>query len=496
MSLDLQSLQRQRMPASPASSSMPGKGFAWGDVILYGLIALVVFAPLPIGSVNEWSVMIIELAALALAGLWLWRSPKPEMNPFLEKALVWPRRLFLAFGAVIVFQVIPLPKFLVRILSPGAFNFLSDFRPGFARSGFTSLSLVPGQTLREGLLVLSYFLVALVVIHNIHRFSQIQKLVTAIIAIGTFEALFGLIQMSASSPSLLFYSKVINTDSVTGTFVNRNHLAGFLEMALPLAIGLALARIGLFALRDPKSRFDWRQFIGRFGGKALVTNILLFLAILIMSVGLIRSRSRSGVFLLFFTFLLFGEIIMFHFGRAKEKQKVSRNFINVAFVIILAFSAFVGLGAVVNRFLEEDTLLHGGRTVFWGNVVSVVRDFPLFGSGLGSFASVYPYYEHTGFEMRLTHAHNDYLEAASDIGLLGAILLFAGIFFLLYRIFVTWRDRRSMEIKGIAMGGFVAIVIMLFHSLTDFNLHIPSNALLFAVILALTVVTVYHKKTS
>ncbi len=493
MSLELQSPRRERAFPPPEE---PRTGFGWGTAILYGIIALTVFAPLPLGSVNEWSVMIIELAALLLAGLWLWRSPKPVLNPFLEKALVWPQRLFLAFGAVVVLQVIPLPKFLVRILSPGTYGFLSDFRPGFAQSGFTSLSLRPGQTLREGFLVLSYFLVALVVLHNIHRFSQIQKLVTAIILVGVFEALFGLFQLSASKPSLLFYSKVINTDSVTGTFVNRNHLAGFLEMALPLAIGLALARIGVFALRDPKARLDWRQFVGRLGGKALTTNVLLFLAILIMSVGLIRSRSRSGVFLLFFTFLLFGEIIMFHFGRSRERQKVSRNFINASFIIILLFSAFVGLGAVVNRFLEEDTLLHGGRTIFWSNVVNLVRDFPLLGSGLGSFESVYPYYDHSSFEMRLTHAHNDYLEAASDVGIPGAALLFAGVLFLLYKIFVTWRDRRSMEIKGIAMGGFVAVVVMLFHSLTDFNLHIPSNALLFAVILALTVVTVYHKKTS
>jgi len=150
---------------------------------------------------------------------------------------------------------------------------------------------------------------------------------------------------------------------------------------------------------------------------------------------------------------------------------------------------------VINRFMEDDTLFKGGRTIFWGNVTSIVRDFPLLGSGLGSFESVYPYYDQSGFEMRLTHAHNDYLEAASEVGIVGAICLFAGVIFLLVKMFLTWRERRSLEIKGLATGGMISVVVMLFHSLTDFNLHIPANGLLFAMILSLTAVTVYHKKT-
>lgn len=491
---DLLLAERERERTAREPERSPSR-VDWGKIILYGLIALVVFAPLPLGSVMEWSVMVIELAVLLLAGLWLWRTPKPKINPYLANALRWPRRLFLAFGAVVVVQVLPLPKFLVRLFSPATYAFLGQFRPGFARASWVTLSLVPGQTFREGLLLLAYFLVGMIVIHNLNRFAQIQKLATAMILVGVFEALFGLTQLSASKPSLLFYSKAINLDSVTGTFVNRNHLAGLLEMVLPLAIGMILSRIGVFAVGETKARLDWRQFLSRLGGKALSINVLLLLAVLLMSIGLVRSQSRSGVFLLFFSFLIFGEITIFHFGAARERQKISRNFLNIAFILVLVFSVFVGLGGVINRFMEDDTLFHGGRTVFWGNVTSMVGDHPLFGTGLGTFASVYPYYDKSGFDMRLTHAHNDYLEAASDLGLVGAALLVAGVIFLAAKIFLTWRERRSMEIKGLAIGGFVSVVVMLFHSLTDFNFHIPSNGLYFAVILSLTALTVYHKKT-
>jgi len=487
-----------RMPETgiPAPAESVQGGFSWGQFILYGLIALIVFSPLPQGSVLEWAVLAIQLAALGLAAAWVMRTPKPAVNPFLLKALKWPRRLFLGFWVVVLVQVIPLPKFLVKVISPGTYSFLSTYSPEFGRSSTVTLSLAPGQTLRQALLWLTYFLVGLIIIRNINRFAQIQKLLTAIVLVGVFEALFGLFELSSGSPSLLLYSKTLHLDSVTGTFVNRNHLAGYLEMVLPLAIGLILSRIGIFAFRDPKARRNWRQVLPQLGGRSLAVNLLLCLAVLVMAAGLVKSQSRSGVFLMFFSFLLFAEIIIFHFSEAKERQRLSRNFINISFFIVLGFSLYIGLGTIVNRFAADDTLFRGGRTIFWGNVTSMIGDYPLLGTGLGTFASVYPLYDKSGFEMRLVHAHNDYLEAFSEVGLLGGALLLAGIIFLMVKVFLAWRSRRSTEIKGLALGGFVSLVVILSHSLTDFNMHIPANALLFTIILAVTAVTAFHKKSA
>jgi len=482
------------LPAPSRTAAMPGG--KWGDYIVYGLIALIAFSPLPLGSVTDWAVLAIELAAIGLAALWVFRSPKPVVNPLLLKALKWPRLFFIGFWAVVLVQVLPLPKFLIRIVSPGTHAFLTSYSPEYGQSAFARLSLAPGQTVRQALLWLAYFLAAAVIIRNVHRFAQIQKLVTAIVIVGVFEALFGLYALTSGSPSLLFFPKTIHLDSVTGTFVNRNHLAGYLEMVLPLAIGLVLSRIGVFALRDPSARRNWRQVLPELGGRSLAVNLILGAGILVMAAALVKSQSRSGIFLLFFIFLLFAEIIVFHFSEVKERQRLSRNFINIAFLAILGFSLYIGLGTILNRFAGDDTLFQGGRTAFWGNVTSMIRDFPLVGTGLGTFASVYPLYEKSGFEMRLVHAHNDYLEVFSETGLIAGALLIAGIIFLMVKVFAAWRTRRSTEIKGLALGGFVSLIVILCHSLTDFNMFIPSNALLFAVILALTAVTAFHKKSA
>jgi len=78
---------------------------------------------------------------------------------------------------------------------------------------------------------------------------------------------------------------------------------------------------------------------------------------------------------------------------------------------------------------------------------------------------------------------------------LGLLLLAGGIVWMLIQIFRMWRARRSLEIKGLAMGGFISCIVMLIHSFTDFNLHIPANALVFALVLALTTAAVYHRSS-
>jgi O-antigen ligase len=96
--------------------------------------------------------------------------------------------------------------------------------------------------------------------------------------------------------------------------------------------------------------------------------------------------------------------------------------------------------------------------------------------------------------MLLAHAHNDYLEALAELGLLGTALLLGLIVLLAVRASLAWRERRSPEAKGIALGGIVSLAGAGVHAVTDFNLHIPANAVLFAVVLALTLVSAHLRK--
>lgn len=486
---------RGKSGARPAAYVLPGQPPSWKKVVEFGLIALLVFSPLPQGSAWEWSILIIQLTAVGLALIYVVFNRDPYA-PAWRKAMRGPRILITGFFALVLFQVIPLPSFLVRILAPSSYSFHQAYASQPAGSAFLTISLVPAGTLRAGLELLAYILAAVLLLRVVSRFRQMERVVTVLIVMGVFQALYGLFELSTSQPRILFYKKLYNLDSVTGTFVNRNHLAGYLEMIIPLALGFLVARVGFFSLGVKGSPGFVREVFTHFSRKSFALNLFLAGAAVVMAVAVVKSQSRAGVFLLIMTFLLFLEMILFHLSSAGEGRRLARNLINTAFLTMALFSLAVGMTAVMNRFLADDTLFKGGRTLFWQNIVPMVRDFPLFGTGLGTFVSVYPAYETSaGLGMLLDHAHNDYLELAVETGVVGLLLLAGGIVWMLIQIFRMWRARRSLEIKGLAMGGFVSCIVMLIHSFTDFNLHIPANALVFTLVLALTTAVVYHRSS-
>jgi O-antigen ligase len=97
--------------------------------------------------------------------------------------------------------------------------------------------------------------------------------------------------------------------------------------------------------------------------------------------------------------------------------------------------------------------------------------------------------------MELRHAHNDYLEAVAELGVVGAALLLGIILYIAVQAFLVWRSRRSAQARGLALGGIVSLAGAGVHAATDFNLHVTANAVLFAVVLCLTLVMSCHRKS-
>jgi O-antigen ligase len=460
-------------------------------IIEYGLIGLLVFSPLPAASVYEWSILVIELTVLVMMGAYLLMREKPRNNEFLNLALRWPKRLFFLFFLFLGLQVVPLPKFLVNIFSPGAYTYQELYAVDFTKVKFLSLSLIPSFTIQKALELVVYFLLGFLVLKTVTRRQQIIRIYAVLVAVGAFEAFYGLFELYNKSPRLLFYRKIHNLDSVTGTFVNRNHLSGYLEMVIPLAIGLVISRIDLFSLKD----LTWRDRILRLSERGLATNIILLFAVVLMSIAVVFSKSRSGVFILILIFILFFGLTAIYFEMYTFRKKWIKGFLRVAFVLVLVISLYVGIDSVLERF-SLDKLLHEGRPIYWANALRTFANYPLFGTGLGTFGALAPPLAGADGPLALVHAHNDYLEYLSELGIIGSLLLLGGILFSAGVSFILWRTRKHPEVKGLALGGIISVAAILVHSLTDFNLHIPANMLLFAVILALTMVTAFFKKST
>jgi len=460
------------------------------QVIEWGIIGVLVFSPLPAASVYEWSVLVIELMVLVMLAAYVLIKNKPRNNELLFRSLEIPSYLFRGFFIFLGLQVIPLPKFLVKVLSPKTFSFYSQFAPDFSSTHFLTISAVPSQTIREGLEIGTYVLLGFLILRTVTRRHQIMRLFAVIVGVGVFEALYGFFELYSRNPRLLFYKKVHYLDCVTGTFVNRNHLSGYLEMAIPLALGLIIARVDFFEW----SGMRIKEKLLRISEKGLAWNGLIFLGVVAMALGIVFSKSRSGVFILVFSFVLLSGLAGLYYRRGEEEKKGVKAFLKVVFLVIVVFSLFIGISATLERF-SLDELLKEQRPEVWGKTIEMIGDFPVFGSGLGTFGAVYPVYEASSRFVFWEHAHNDYLEYTAELGLIGTVLLLGGILWLLMNAFRVWKERRHPQVKGLALGGIAALVGILIHSITDFNLHIPANMVLFSVILSLTVVTAFYKRS-
>ena len=460
-------------------------------IIEYGLLGLLILSPLPAASVEEWAVFAIELAVALMAGAYILAEPKPALNPHLPPVLKRLRPIAIALFGLLLFQVVPLPAGFVRLIAPGSYNFRQLYAPEFGRMKFMTLSIAPAATIGAGLFLATLFILGFLVLHTVKHGRQIRTLLAVVVCSGAFQALYGLFELTRTEPRLLFYKKIFSPDSVTGTFVNRNHFSGYLEIIVPLALGLAMARMNMmtFGLKG------FREKLLLWTSKGLLVNVLILAAAVVMGLGIALSNSRSGLAVLGFTAFLFLGLSVSAFSRTGFRQPWIGRTVRATFLCFTILALTVGIGSTIRRFALDD-LLHQDRPQYWSNTVQIIRDFPLFGTGLGTFASAYGAYEKTSSnELLLVHAHNDFLEYFAELGLVGGALLIGGVLYLAVSSYLAWRIRRNAQARALALGGLVALAGIGLHAVTDFNLHIPANMVLFSVVLCLTLVMAYYRKS-
>jgi O-antigen ligase len=133
---------------------------------------------------------------------------------------------------------------------------------------------------------------------------------------------------------------------------------------------------------------------------------------------------------------------------------------------------------------QEYNLSGQNRISIWRDTLGLIRHHPLLGTGLGSFPVVYPSVQTSFLTLLVEHAHCDYLEAVSDLGFPGGIVVFGSIFWVLAKTVRHYGNAEVHVDKAVSLGCVGSITAILVHSLADFNLYIPANALVFTILLA------------
>ncbi|RLE04103.1 MAG: hypothetical protein DRJ11_02100 [Candidatus Aminicenantes bacterium] len=453
-----------------------------------GLFILIFFPALILGGVDNWVILIIELSVLTMGAIYLFSSARPALFPPVEKVSRVLSKVILALSIFCLFQVIPLPAVIIKIISPHSYTFRSLFSLATTPTRWLTISVVPYLTIKESLEILSYAFLVVLILRTINSYQVIKKFFFALAILGAFEALYGLIELVNPHPRLLFFTKDINLAVATGTYVNQNHFSGLLEMTLPITVGLFLARLeGLFT-----PGLTWKERLLFFSEKRMTVNVVLGIFIVLQVLGVWFSQSRSGVVVIFLEFIFFLGMIALFAKTERLRSRQTLRVLQIIFVVVLIVVIYTGALSTIDRFTTEK-LHQEGRFQYWTTLTQMVRDFPLWGSGLGTFAAVYPAYESGKTYGLLLHAHNDYLEFLLEIGLLGMILLLGGIIYVLIKTYLSWAKRRNFKIKILTLAGMTSVLGMAIHSLTDFNLHIPANTLVFSIIISLTLILSYWR---
>ena len=390
-------------------------------VLVLGLCALLMFAVLAFGAVEEWSTFAFEAGAAVLFLVWaakhlVSRQVKLSKNPLYLPAVL--------FFVLILAQI---------VLRRSAYSYITKY---------------------EALQYVSYGIVLLIAAECVRRESARKMFALVMIVFGAGYAFFALAQELTSNGKIFWLHSSQFRGSMYGSYVNHNHYAGLMEMLVPIPFVVTMGHM----------------FRG--GKRALIGSCAVLMAGTIF-----LSGSRGGMLAFVFEMALFAALTL---GK-RRSPRIALGSIAVC-VFILALLIFLGKGQVLGRLGD---LTPGMRLNITGDSLRMFSKRPVGGWGLGTFPTVYPSYRSFYTNLFVNEAHNDYAQLLVETGLLGFGLMLWFLVRLYQYGLPTSRRWEFEWDGAVSLAALLGCTGILLHSFVDFNLQIPANVALFYVLCGL-----------
>ncbi len=457
-------------------------------------LVTLILSPLLFGAVHTYAYTIMALGVLSATLLLIIRHIRKDRKSeaywikFPNNSL---NVLFLLFLAFLILQVVGLPDFFLEILSPRAMEVGEKTLPASlvamtGTQGESWFALAPYcYPVRMSIIrfaVYGLFFLGLTQVLNSQK--RIELTIFLILITGCFEALYGLIQTYSGSGYIWWLKRGNYRQDVTGTYINRNHFAGFMEMGLLLAAsyaaGISLRRNRAKTVSNHKSSF--RGMLSRFltGEHRLNKRALILFAGVVMGIGLIFSASRGGMLGAAGGMLCMGLFFVF------RKDHREKGFILLLlFLITSVYALHIGVEYPLGRFKFFSRSFED-RSQLAKKTMVMFEDYKLTGVGIGNFQYAYPKYQPAERKnVFVRHAHNDWAQFLAEAGIMGIALLLTGISYYLYRTMRLWRRRNDPFAVCLGVAPLAAMAAIAIHSYSDFNLHIPANFLMLVAVMAI-----------
>jgi O-antigen ligase len=400
-------------------------------VIRVGICVLLAFAVLSFGAVEEWAQAVLGIGASVLLAYWALRQYFLDAEQISISPEIAPLCALALLG---VLQLV------------------------------FSLTTSRYATRMELQLLFTYLVLIFLMMQSFTRVSHWRGYLWFVMSLGFFVSIFGILQHLTFNGKL-YWARVMHYGGLPfGPYVNRNHFAGFAELVIPVAL------VPLFLGKVRRERL-----------------FLVSLFAVVPIVALLLSASRGGI--ISFAVQLVILVLLILVQRMRSRSMFLGGLVVVAALMMVSW---IGVQKVLGRFSNMQSLevTAGKRTAMREDTWRLFLAHPIIGTGMGTFEMEIPPYDSLYDGKVVNHAHNDYVEELAETGIAGGILCawFLGV------VFVT-SLRRLSEANGafgavLNLTGLIACCGILVHSLVDFNLHIPANALFFLLSAHLAVVRV------
>ena len=399
------------------------------------LVAALIGAPLAFGAVITWAWIALGLVACFALFLWATGSVWQARLEFVWSPLYVPLAMFFLLGLAQYWGRLPLDR--------------SETRQALVLLGAD----------------LTFFFLAVQLLASAG--SRTWRLFgpTVLLFAGSL-GLFAILQIASGTPRI--YGAVDTAGDVHfGPYVNPDHFAGLMEMLIPVAI---------------------LYIVGRHRRSSVSALVSLAVIATVAVAALLLSGSRGGLLGLLTETAMVVALLGWR-ARTAEKRRLAKAAAATILAAILLFSwidsgrASKHLALIFN--IESPDWVGISRKSMALDSLRMWRDHLVLGVGLGNFETAYPGYQSLPTDLWIDHAHNDYLEATAETGLVGALLILTALALFFRLAFQDLRHGLRCEGGWIRLGAAIGCCGLLVHSFFDFNLHIPANAAWFAILAGL-----------